>query len=248
MCPCSPPVRGLDALGDALTVDGGACGTRNCWARRRRWRAGPRARRLRGGGDRLAGDRPRWLGGAAGRRTRSYRSRRTRPRRARAHPAGLGAELLPVDFANAGPHRGPAGRPPWCSTPRDDRAAQGRGDLARRHRRGPDALAAAWQWTADRHPRARSAAVHVHGLVLACWAPASGSRWCTPGPTPVAYAAAGGSLYFGVPTVWHRGATGRGRRQGAVRGPAAVSAARRCRPGLRGPAPAAGHEPVERYG
>ena len=47
---------------------------------------------------------------------------------------------------------------------------------------------------------------HVHGLVLGVLgALRVGSRLIHTGkPTPQAYAAAGGTMYFGVPTVWSR--------------------------------------------
>jgi fatty acid CoA ligase FadD36 len=77
-----------------------------------------------------------------------------------------------------------------------------------------------------------------------------GSRLVHTGrPTPAAYAAAGGSLYFGVPTVWHR----------VVRDEAAARALAGARLLVSGSAPLpapvfhrmkelTGQEPVERYG
>jgi fatty acid CoA ligase FadD36 len=67
-----------------------------------------------------------------------------------------------------------------------------------------DALAQAWQWTAE------DTLVHglplsdVHGLVLGLLGSLRvGNRLVHTGrPTPTAYAEAKGSLYFGVPTVW----------------------------------------------
>lgn len=69
-----------------------------------------------------------------------------------------------------------------------------------------DALAAAWQWTAEDTLVHGLPLYHVHGLVLGVLgALRIGSRLVHTGrPTPEAYAAAGGSLYFGVPTVWSR--------------------------------------------
>lgn len=69
-----------------------------------------------------------------------------------------------------------------------------------------DALAAAWRWTGDDTLVHGLPLYHVHGLVLGVLgALRTGSRLVHTGrPTPQAYAAAGGTLYFGVPTVWSR--------------------------------------------
>jgi fatty acid CoA ligase FadD36 len=69
-----------------------------------------------------------------------------------------------------------------------------------------DALAAAWSWTPDDVLAHGLPLFHVHGLVLGVLGPLRiGSRLVhTRRPTPEGYAAAGGSLYFGVPTVWSR--------------------------------------------
>ncbi|MFY1635338.1 acyl-CoA synthetase [Solwaraspora sp. WMMB335] len=70
-----------------------------------------------------------------------------------------------------------------------------------------DALAQAWAWTADDTLVHGLPLFHVHGLVLGVLgALRIGSRLVHTGrPTPGAYAAAtGGTLYFGVPTVWSR--------------------------------------------
>nr|WSX79163.1 AMP-binding protein [Streptomyces sp. NBC_00899] len=114
-----------------------------------------------------------------------------------------------------------------------------------------DALAQAWQWTADDTLVHGLPLFHVHGLVLGVLgALRTGSRLVHTGrPSPQAYAAAGGSLYFGVPTVWHRVA----RDEVAAR---ALSGARLLVSGSAPlPAPVfrdlralTGHEPVERYG
>jgi fatty acid CoA ligase FadD36 len=114
-----------------------------------------------------------------------------------------------------------------------------------------DALAGAWQWTADDTLVHGLPLFHVHGLVLGVLgALRTGSRLVHTGrPTPAAYAAAGGSLYFGVPTVWHR----------VVRDEAAARALAGARLLVSGSAPLpapvfaglrdlTGHEPVERYG
>jgi fatty acid CoA ligase FadD36 len=72
-----------------------------------------------------------------------------------------------------------------------------------------DALAETWAWTPDDVLVHGLPLFHVHGLVLGVLgALRVGSRVVHTGrPTPAAYAAAaaeGGSLYFGVPTVWSR--------------------------------------------
>lgn len=75
-----------------------------------------------------------------------------------------------------------------------------------------DALADAWQWTADDTLVHGLPLFHVHGLVLGVLgALRTGSRLVHTGrPTPSAYAAAAtapaspGTLFFGVPTVWSR--------------------------------------------
>ena len=69
-----------------------------------------------------------------------------------------------------------------------------------------DGLADAWAWTPDDHLVHGLPLFHVHGLVLGVLGPLRvGSRLThTVRPTPAAYAAAGGTMYFGVPTVWSR--------------------------------------------
>ncbi|PJN22016.1 acyl-CoA synthetase [Kitasatospora sp. CB02891] len=71
---------------------------------------------------------------------------------------------------------------------------------------GLDGLADAWQWNADDTLVHGLPLFHVHGLVLGVLgALRTGSRLVHTGrPTPAGYAAARGSLYFGVPTVWSR--------------------------------------------
>lgn len=112
-------------------------------------------------------------------------------------------------------------------------------------------LADAWAWTPDDTLVHGLPLHHVHGLVLGVLGPlAVGSGLVHTGrPTPSAYAAAGGSLYFGVPTVWSRVAAD----------PAAARALASARLLVSGsaslPAPVfdalaglAGQAPVERYG
>jgi fatty acid CoA ligase FadD36 len=114
-----------------------------------------------------------------------------------------------------------------------------------------DALAEAWQWTAEDTLVHGLPLHHVHGLVLGVLGPLRlGSRLIhTTRPTPSAYAAARGTLYFGVPTVWSRVAAD----------PVAARALAPARLIISGSAPLpvpvfdalaalTGQTPVERYG
>jgi fatty acid CoA ligase FadD36 len=114
-----------------------------------------------------------------------------------------------------------------------------------------DALAAAWAWTPDDTLVHGLPLFHVHGLILGLLGSLRiGNRFVHTGkPTPAAYAEAGGSLYFGVPTVWSRVV-------GDVNAALALSSARLL---VSGSAPLpvpvfdeivrlTGHAPVERYG
>ncbi|HVE27919.1 MAG TPA: acyl-CoA synthetase [Sporichthya sp.] len=114
-----------------------------------------------------------------------------------------------------------------------------------------DALADAWAWTADDVLVHGLPLFHVHGLVLGVLgALRTGCRVVHTGrPTPAAYAEAGGSMYFGVPTVWSR----------VTADPAAAAALRPARILVSGsaglPAPVfdrlaalTGHRALERYG
>jgi fatty acid CoA ligase FadD36 len=118
-----------------------------------------------------------------------------------------------------------------------------------------DALAGAWQWTSDDVLVHGLPLYHVHGLVLGLLGSLRvGNRFVHTGkPTPAGYARAGseagGSLYFGVPTVWSRVAADA----------AAAEALRGARLLVSGSAPLpvpvfsrlvelTGHPPVERYG
>jgi fatty acid CoA ligase FadD36 len=114
-----------------------------------------------------------------------------------------------------------------------------------------DGLADAWAWTADDTLVHGLPLFHVHGLVLGVLgALRAGSRLVHTGrPLPERYAAAGGSLYFGVPTVWSR----------IVADPSsaiALSSARMLVSGSAAlPVPVfeqivalTGHTPLERYG
>ncbi|HYN28336.1 MAG TPA: AMP-binding protein [Dermatophilaceae bacterium] len=71
---------------------------------------------------------------------------------------------------------------------------------------GVDALVDAWAWTAQDRLVHGLPLSHVHGLVLGLLGPLRlGCELVHTGrPTPQAYAAARGSVLFGVPTVWHR--------------------------------------------
>jgi fatty acid CoA ligase FadD36 len=116
---------------------------------------------------------------------------------------------------------------------------------------GLDALADAWAWTAEDRLVHGLPLFHVHGLILGVLgALRHGSPLTHTGrPSPAAYAAAQGTLYFGVPTVWSR----------VCADPAAARALRPARLLVSGsaalPAPVfeqlyrlTGHRPVERYG
>lgn len=118
-----------------------------------------------------------------------------------------------------------------------------------------DMLAEAWQWTADDTLVHGLPLYHVHGLVLGLLGSLRiGSRFVHTGkPSPVAYAQAvsevGGSLVFGVPTVWSRmvddGAAARALAPARllVSGSAPLPV-----PVFDGLAALSGHQPVERYG
>lgn len=71
---------------------------------------------------------------------------------------------------------------------------------------GIDALAEAWQWTSEDTVVHGLPLFHVHGLVLGVLGSLRiGSKIVHTGSTrPSAYAAAAGTMYFGVPTIWSR--------------------------------------------
>lgn len=118
-----------------------------------------------------------------------------------------------------------------------------------------DALADAWQWTANDVLVHGLPLYHVHGLVLGLLGSLRfGNRFVHTGkPTPAGYAQAaaerGGTLFFGVPTVWSRLAADQPAAEALrparllVSGSAALPVpvfdrlVQRC-----------GHRPVERYG
>ncbi|MFV2124825.1 acyl-CoA synthetase [Micromonospora sp. LOL_013] len=114
-----------------------------------------------------------------------------------------------------------------------------------------DALAEAWAWTPDDILVHGLPLFHVHGLVLGViGALRVGCRLVHTGrPTPEAYAAAGGTLYFGVPTIWSRICADRPSARALraarllVSGSAALPA-----PVFHTLAELTGQAPVERYG
>ncbi|MCV7092976.1 acyl-CoA synthetase [Mycobacterium interjectum] len=118
-----------------------------------------------------------------------------------------------------------------------------------------DALAQAWQWTPDDVLVHGLPLFHVHGLVLGLLGSLRiGNRFVHTGrPTPAGYAQAcaewGGSLFFGVPTVWSRVAAD-GSAAGALR-PARLlvsGSAPLPVPVFDRLAELTGHRPIERYG
>jgi fatty acid CoA ligase FadD36 len=116
---------------------------------------------------------------------------------------------------------------------------------------GLDGLADAWGWGPHDVLVHGLPLFHVHGLVLGVLgALRTGSRLVHTGrPSPQAQAAAGGTLHFGVPTVWSR----------VCAEPSAAAALASARLLVSGSAPLpvpvfeqlralTGHAPVERYG
>ncbi|TRW79342.1 acyl-CoA synthetase [Mycolicibacterium sp. 018/SC-01/001] len=117
-----------------------------------------------------------------------------------------------------------------------------------------DMLAAAWEWTAEDTLVHGLPLYHVHGLVLGLLGSLRiGNRFVHTGkPSPQNYAqavSAGGTLVFGVPTVWSRivddGDAARAMTPARllVSGSAALPV-----PVFDGLAGLSGHQPVERYG
>jgi fatty acid CoA ligase FadD36 len=114
-----------------------------------------------------------------------------------------------------------------------------------------DLLAEAWEWTEADVLAHGLPLFHVHGLILGVLGPLRvGSPLVHTGrPSPGAYAEAGASLYFGVPTVWSRVAAD-------AEAAAALRPARLLVSGSAGlPPPVfeqlrmrAGQGPIERYG
>jgi fatty acid CoA ligase FadD36 len=114
-----------------------------------------------------------------------------------------------------------------------------------------DGLAEAWAWTADDLLVHGLPLHHVHGLVLGLLGPLRlGSRLAHTGrPSPDRYAAASGSLYFGVPTIWSRiaAAPDHARALSGARLLVSGSAALPT-PVFHAVRELAGQAPVERYG
>ncbi len=118
-----------------------------------------------------------------------------------------------------------------------------------------DALADAWQWTADDVLVHGLPLYHIHGLVLGLLGSLRvGNRFVHTGkPTPAGYAQArseaGGTLYFGVPTVWSRVAADQVAAEALkparllVSGSAALPV-----PVFDRLEQLTGHRPIERYG
>lgn len=165
---------------------------------------------------------------------------------AAAHPGATARPLL-APLSRAGPGRDRDGDLHLGH----HRAAQGVQLSRRAIAADLDALAAAWQWTADDVLVHGLPLFHVHGLVLGLLGSLRvGNRFVHTGrPTPEAYGSASGTLYFGVPTVWSR----------VVADAEAAAALRSARLLVSGSAPLpvpvfdrlaqlTGHQPVERYG
>lgn len=114
-----------------------------------------------------------------------------------------------------------------------------------------DALAEAWQWTADDKLVHGLPLYHVHGLVLGLLGSLRiGNRFVHTGrPTPDAYAQAHGTLYFGVPTVWSRIAADESAARALTSARLLVSGSAPLPvPVFDRVAALTGHQPVERYG
>lgn len=120
---------------------------------------------------------------------------------------------------------------------------------------GLDGLARAWSWTADDVLVHGLPLFHVHGLILGVLgALRVGSPLVHTGrPRPAAYAEAaaerGGSLFFGVPTVWSRVAADPPAARALAAARLLVSGSAALPPSVfRDLAGLAGQPPVERYG
>ncbi|GAB2472716.1 AMP-binding protein [Jatrophihabitans fulvus] len=114
-----------------------------------------------------------------------------------------------------------------------------------------DGLADAWRWTPDDTLVHGLPLFHVHGLVLGVLgALRTGSPLVHTGrPSPESYAAARGTLYFGVPTVWGRVAADPASARALASARLLVSGSAGLPPStFRALQELAGQGPVERYG
>ncbi|WP_127782965.1 acyl-CoA synthetase [Rhodococcus sp. X156] len=114
-----------------------------------------------------------------------------------------------------------------------------------------DGLASAWQWTAEDTLVHGLPLFHVHGLVLGVLgALRVGSPLVhTVRPTAQGYAAAPGTLYFGVPTVWSRMCDDATALQGLAHARLLVSGSAPLPVSVfQTLAAATGKAPIERYG
>ncbi|MBE1491305.1 acyl-CoA synthetase [Plantactinospora soyae] len=171
-------------------------------------------------------------------------------------PVPLPIPVEPVDRARPGPST-PIAEPPGTATAlilyTSGTTGAPKGVLLTRDAigYGLDALAEAWAWTPDDTLAHGLPLYHVHGLVLGVLgALRVGCRLVHTGrPHPDRYATAGGTLLFGVPTVWSRIAAD----------PVSARALAPARLLVSGSAPLpvpvfdrlrelTGHRPVERYG